>query len=214
MKRPGFALIEILIAAGLMGLMGMVLMTTLSSSIDAKEDVEEVSDRYHQVRQAMSRMVRELSMAYLSAHVNNTEIIVQTGFRGENDLVHFTALGHVVRREGAKEGGSHELSYFVGPDDRTGKEALLRREDSIPDEEFDEGGREQVLCPDVIDLTFEYWDTTTEDWKDKWDSTESATLDRLPPRIRITLIARMADGEEQTFMTQTQLWMPNRLRVQ
>ena len=65
MIRRGFSMLEILIAAGLMGIMGALMVTSLSSSMDVKDAVETASDQYHLVRQGMSRMVREISMAYL-----------------------------------------------------------------------------------------------------------------------------------------------------
>ena len=203
----GFTLLEGLIASSLLAIMGIFVATSISSSITAKEIVEETSGRYHLVRQAMTRMVDEISMAFLSAHHQTPDLRVRTGFLGERDELQFTAFGNVRRRAEAREGDARELGFFLGADERTGQESILRRVQVNIDDEFDEGGREQTLLPDVTDLEFEYYDSQTEEWLDKWDNEGTATRDRLPTRVRITFTARMPNGEEQTFTTQTKLWL-------
>lgn len=203
----GFTLLEALIAAGLMAIMGAALATSLSRTVDTKEAVEAISGRYHVVRQAMSRMADEISMAYISLHRVNSELRVDTQFKGERDVLHFTAYGHVPRIADVKESDQRELSFFVGQDERTGETSILRRVDTSIDDEMDEGGREQTLLPGVTDLEFQYWDSTTEDWKDEWDTEESAYAGRLPNRVKITFTAEMDDGIEQTFTTQTKVWL-------
>lgn len=206
-RARGFTLMEGLIASGLLAIMGAFLATSLSSSIDAKEIVEDTSNRYHLVRQAMTRMVDEISMAYLTAHNLAPEQRVQTVFKGERDRLEFASFGHVPRVEDAKESDSRELAYFLGTDDRTGLESLMRRVQPNLDDEPEDGGREQTLMPNVNDLQFEYWEPTTREWKDSWDSEDSATLNRLPTRVRITFTAKMVNDEEQTFTTQSKIWL-------
>ena len=213
MMRRGFSMLEILIAAGLMGIMGALMVTSLSSSMDVKEAVEETSDQYHLIRQSMSRMVREISLAYLSAHRNALEPKVDIQFRGESSQLDFVAVGHVVRKMNAKQSDQQEIAYFLGEDERSGKQALMRRQQSNPDLEVEEGGRVQTLCPRVTDLIFSYWDSVTEDWKEEWDTEESATLNRLPDRVRIEMKILMEDGTEQLFMTQSKILMTKPLRL-
>ncbi|MBL91748.1 MAG: hypothetical protein CMH56_08070 [Myxococcales bacterium] len=213
MMRRGFSMLEILIAAGLMGIMGALMVTSLSSSMDVKEAVEETSDQYHLIRQSMSRMVREISLAYLSAHRNALEPKVNIQFRGESSQLDFVAVGHVVRKINAKQSDQQEIAYFLGEDERSGKQALMRRQQANPDLEIEEGGRVQTLCPRVNDLIFSYWDSVTEDWKEEWDTEESATLNRLPDRVRIEMKVLMEDGTEQLFMTQSKILMTKPLRL-
>lgn len=203
----GFTLMEALIACTLLAVIGIAMATSLSSSINAKEIVEETSGRFHVVRQAMSRMVDEISMAYLSPHTRAPERRVETGFRGERTELHFTAYGNVARVEDAKQADTRELSYFLGRDERTGEEALIRRVQPNPDDDFEEGGREQTLLPGVVSLEFEYFDRNTEEWLDKWDFEAADTAGRLPERVRITFTTKMASEEEQTFTTQTKIWL-------
>jgi type II secretion system protein J len=206
--RRAFSLLEILIASSLLALIGALLAQSLSSSIDAKDAIETTSNRYTVVRSAMSRVVDEISMAYLSNHRpgGTNEIRAITGFKGERDRVDFTAFGYVPRVEDEKRSDQRQLSYFLDTDPRTKTKSLIRREQPNLDEEFDEGGREQTLLPDVRELEFEYWDQTKEEWSEKWDATGDQ-VDRLPPRVRIKIVAVMDDGREQTFTTQSRLWM-------
>lgn len=205
----GFSLMEVMIASALLAITGGLLYTSLTSSIDAKEMVEGTSNRYHLARQGLSRMVDEISMAYLSKHHSQVEERSETRFVGGRDSLAFTAFGYVNRREGAKNGASRQLEYSLDIDDRTSAQALIRREQPNLDDDVEEGGREQTLLPYVTELQFEYWDSQTEDWKEEWDTEESATLDRLPERVRITLTAKMddEDGMEQRFMTQSRIFM-------
>jgi type II secretion system protein J len=206
--RRAFSLLEILIASSLLALIGALLAQSLSSSIDAKDMIETTSNRYQVVRSAMSRVVDELSMAYLSNHRpgGTNEIRAITGFKGERDRVDFTAFGYVPRVEDEKRSDQRQLSYFLDTDPRTKTKSLIRREQANLDDEFDEGGREQTLLPDVRELEFEYWDQTKEEWAEKWDAAGDE-VDRLPPRVRIKVVAVMDDGREQTFTTQSRLWM-------
>ena len=203
----GFTLLEILIACGLLAIVGALMLTSISSSIDVKERVEESSNRYHVIRQAMTRMVDELSMAYISKHTAAMELKVRTGMRGEKEELHFTAFGGIPMKEDVKQSDQRELSYFLGQDERTDTESLLRRVQPNPDLELDEGGRVQTLLPNVVDLEFLFWDKRAEEWKETWDTEDSASGGILPTRIKISFTALLDNGEEQTFTTQTKIWL-------
>jgi prepilin-type N-terminal cleavage/methylation domain-containing protein len=203
-----FSLLEVLIAASLLAIIGALLMQSLSSSLDAKDAIETTSNRYHVVRAAMSRVVDEVSMAYLSSHrpQNGGELRAITGFRGERDRIDFTALGYVARVEDEKKSDQRQLSYFIDTDPRSRTQSLMRREQANLDDDFEEGGRTLTLLPDVRSVEFQYWDPQKDAWAEKWDAAGSE-LNRLPSRIRIELVAVMDNGEEQTFVTQSKLWM-------
>ncbi len=206
--QTAFSLLEVLIAASLLAIIGALLMQSLSSSLDAKEAIETTSNRYHVVRAAMSRVVDEVSMAYLSSHrpQNGGELRAITGFRGERDRIDFTALGYVPRVEDEKKSDQRQLSYFIDTDPRSRTQSLMRREQANLDDDFEEGGRTLTLLPDVRSVEFQYWDPQKDAWAEKWDAAGSE-LNRLPSRIRIELVAVMDNGEEQTFVTQSKLWM-------
>ena len=206
--RRAFSLIEILIAASLLAIIGALLAQSLSSSIEAKDAIESTSNRYHLVRASMSRMVDEISMAYLSTHRpnNGTVLRTMTGFKGERDRIDMTGFGYVPRVEDEKKSDQRQLSFFTDTDPRSQTRSLVRREQANIDDDFEEGGRVLTLLPDVRDLEFQYWDPQKEDWVDKWDAAGNE-LNRLPTRVRIEVVAVMDDGREQTFVTQSKLWL-------
>jgi general secretion pathway protein J len=215
MKLRAFSLLEVMIAAGLLAIMGTLLAASLSTSITAKEVAEQTSDRYHLARQAMSRMVDEISMAYMSQHISATEPKSKTGFKGERDRLWFTAFGYVPRLQDAKQSEQRELEFKHDLDPRRGTDAILRREQANPDLELDEGGRTQTLLPDVSELEFFYWDPQTEDWKDSWDTESAATQNRLPSRVKIKFtVAVDNDGEEREFVSQARVFIQAPFRFQ
>lgn len=208
MRTPAaraFSLIEILVAASLLAIVGGLLLTSLSSSIDAKEQVEATSGRFHLVRSAMSRMVDEMAMAYLSGHHAQSEPRTETGFLGERDSLKFTGFGYVPRVADEKKSDQRQLAYYLDNDAKTASESLYRREQANLDDDFEQGGRALVLLPGVRELTFEYWDTVKEAWAEKWDAAGVEHPNELPARIRITMVVAMDNGEEQRFVTQTKL---------
>jgi prepilin-type N-terminal cleavage/methylation domain-containing protein len=209
MKARGFSLLEILIAASLLAIIGGMLVQSLSQSIDAKEMVEGTSNRYHLVRSAVSRMVDEISQGYLSTHASTTESRSETGFLGERDKLTFTAFGYVPRVADEKKGDARQLGYYLDTDPRTQTQSLFRREQANLDDDFEQGGRALVLLSNVSELSFEYWDATKEEWLDKWDAQggDPNQNRKLPARVKIKITAIMGDGEPQTFVTQTKLWL-------
>jgi general secretion pathway protein J len=210
MKAPrGFSLIELLVAASLLAIMGALMVQSLSSSIEAKENVEHISNRYHLVRSAMSRMVDEISQAYLSGHRSETEPRNETGFKGERDSLRFTAFGYVPRVEDEKKSDQRQLGYYLDSDPKSGTESLFRKEQANIDDNFEEGGRALLLLSNVRELVFEYWDPQKEAWNEKWDAegSDPAMANKLPSRVRIKMTVVMEDGVEQTFVTQTKIWL-------
>src|SRR5580700_1858047 len=103
LKLRGMSLIEVMVSVVLMGLMGALLMSSINSSIKGKETVLELSTRYQLVRQALSRMTREISMAYLSKNISISDPPFVTQFKGKIASLAFSAFGNVIRQRDAKQ---------------------------------------------------------------------------------------------------------------
>jgi type II secretory pathway component PulJ len=56
-------------------------------------------------------------------------------------------------------------------------------------------------CTRVTNLRFRYYDEAVGDWRDEWDSTQDATLNRIPAAVEITLLIADKDGGEHDFGT-------------
>lgn len=226
----GFSLIEVMVATVLMGMMGALLMTSINSSIKAKDTVEDVSSRYKVVRQAMARMAREISMAYLSKHINVAEPAFITQFKGKSDSLYFSAFGNVVRQKDAKQTDQQVLGYYLAPD-KQGQQALMRRHHANLNLDVEKGGRAQVLCPKVNKLVFSYYDDRYERWEEGWfadplamaaqdklvgrdnkenpeEKSNSGSLPkpwRLPRFVKISMTVEMSDGVEQTWISEAEI---------
>lgn len=217
----GFSLIEIMVAMVLMGMMGALLMTSINSSVAAKDKVEEISERNQMVRQALIRMSREISMAYLSKHVNLIDPAYITQFKGKKDTLYFSAFGNVVRQKDAKQSDQQVLGYYLD-DDKDGKKVLMRKFHPNLNLDVEKGGRAQVLCPGVSKLEFSYYDEDLNKWDEEWIADPSGLVamgtlggqeDRgpsqkqwsLPSFVKISLTADMGDGVEMVWVSQTQI---------
>lgn len=218
----GFSLIELMVAMVLMAMMGTLLMTSINSSIKARDKVEEISGRYQMVRQAMTRMSREISMAYLSKHINLLDPTYITQFRGKKDSLYFSAFGNVVRQKDAKESDEQVLGFYLLEKD--GKKNLMRKHQANLNLDVESGGRAQILCPDVQKLEFSYFDEQQNKWEEEWVSDPSSLVSQgtigdqddqpkspaqkqwlLPSFVRITLSVDMGDGLETKWISETQI---------
>lgn len=211
-QSRGFSLMEILIVVGLLSLVGIVLASALTSAIDTNEQVSAISDRYDLIRQAMARMEREISMAYVSDHVSAREANVETAFIGTRDELTFVAFGNTFALSNLKQSDQRELSYFIGKD-KHGAPALMRREQYNPDEDIEKGGNPETLCPHVKQVAFEYWDSQRRDWKERWKTTDQTSGRELPSRVRFTLTVELEKGLEKKFTSESKIWLTKAFKI-
>jgi general secretion pathway protein J len=207
--QHGFTLIEVLVAMAVLAALAMMLFGAFSGMKRTKEGVERLSDRQREARLAMARMVRELQMAYLSAHepVTPTRPVQKTMFKGTagmpGDRIDFTAFAHNRLDRDARESDQCEISYYVAANpDKPGVVDLLRRESPSLDLYPERGGRVEVLATDVdlFDVTF--LDPLTIQWLETWDTTLSTgQLGRLPIQVAITLVL---NGGKRSSITRQQ----------
>lgn len=209
----GFSLIEVMVSAVLLALVGMILMQTLSSSLDVKDRVEGISDKYQIIRSALSRMSRELSMAYISGHKNTTNLVVETVFKGTASSVLFTAFGNITHSANAKQSDQRVLEYKLGKDKKTGREGLLRSERLTMGKNLQTFGNTSLLCPGVKSIQFEYWSQDKNKWDSLWDTDSVVYNNELPRRVRITMVVNMDGKEDEKFMTQSEIWLTKPILV-
>ena len=214
MTTKGFTLVEVMVALGLLLMIGVSIARTMQLSFETKEKVTVVNDRYHEGRQVVTRMARELRMAFLRAEVPQMEReetpSVQTRFKGEEDELYFASTSHIRIYKNARESDQCEVAYFLKRGDRDngyrGK-TLFRRESKRVDGKPDEGGFVWPVVEGIKDLKFEYWDDTKEigddAWQNSWNSHENENEPLLPSRVRITLELERKNGKPPIrFVTQ------------
>jgi general secretion pathway protein J len=216
--QAGFTLAEAMIAVAILALIGVLTYSTFSNAMDARDQAMAITQRYHQIRQAMQRMATEISMAFITAHKGCDDPRTETAFVGKRSgngmRLDFNSFSHFKMAADANESDQNELSYWVGrhPDDPD-RTALMRREQARIDEEPDEGGIEQILAEDVTSLEFEFYDAKEDDWEDEWDTTSTDQKYRMPMFVSIRMKALGPNGEEETFVTKTRIFLKQQLLI-
>jgi general secretion pathway protein J len=211
----GITLIELLIALTITAIVTVIIWGSFARTFESREFVMQAQERYHTVRVALERMSREISSTFVydcreldtptGEHRHRTLFKVEQ--EGKVDHMVFTSFSHMRLYRDAHESDQNVISYFGESDpEDSSKTNLMRREKTIIDGEPDEGGLSQVLCPDIVELRFEMWDETKEDWVDEWDCSQVERLNRLPRTVRITLTVVDEYGDETPFSTVTRIF--------
>lgn len=211
-SQRGLTLMEVALAVGILVVIATLTWGSVSRSFDAYETVTDIDRRYHNVRAAMNRMAKELSMAFISSQRRSKgqERMMVTHFRGEDgspfDVLHFTAFAHDILRANAKEADHCEISYYGETDpDFPNQLNLMRREDPRIDSEWDEGGRSYVLAENIKDFRLRFWDARREEWSDEWDTEKTDFAGRLPQIVEITMVVLDENGKELKFVTKARI---------
>lgn len=218
-KLYAFSLIEIMIASLLLAMMGVIIMTSMNSSLKAKDNIELTSKNFHLARQAVNRMGKEISMAYLSKNLNPTDPSYITQFKGYKDKLYFSAFGNVVRQKGAKESDQQVLGYFMA-NDKNNQQSLMRAYQPNLNNDVEKINTYQVLCPNIKKIEFSYFDNRTEKWDESWlsdakslqtganmNSMMSNKILVLPSKVKISLTTEISSGNEMVFITEVEIPM-------
>jgi general secretion pathway protein J len=211
-SNRGLTLIEVALAVAILAVLATLTWGSIARAFDAYETVTDIDRRYHNVRVALNRMAKELSMAYLASprRTRGPELMWKSVFKSEDGSpfpsLHFTAFAHQILRADAKESDQCEISYFGAPDEDDPKRLnLMRREDPRPDREPTEGGRSYVLAEDVKDFKLRFWDPRAAEWVEEWDTENADFAGRLPTLVEITLVTFDEQGEPLTFVTKARI---------
>ena len=193
--RRGMTLLEILVSLGIMAMISLMIFGAFDSLSRGRKGEALRADRARQGRDAMDRITRELSSAYLSLHLNPNQSLVtrQTAFIATSssnyDRVDFTTFAHRRIERESKESDQAEIGYFTVKDpDVDDKIDLVRREQAPPDIDPKRGGVVNVLCEDVERFDLRYLDPLTGQWVESWDTTQlTGQPNRLPLEVRVIL---------------------------
>lgn len=224
-KRPyqahnqGMTLIEVMVAMAIFAMVCTSLYAGLIQTMKNKQRTEEELDRYHEIHMGLERIAREISMAYVSAHINQNQALqaVKTTFigseEGNGSRLDFTSFSHQRLYRNAHESDQNEISYFVtsNPEDPQ-KDVLARREQRRIDDNPTEGGQAQILIDDVQSFQLRFLDPETSEWLSSWDATYWTTTmgtqpNRLPSQveIQVTVPNIRGNGPDQTFGTRAMI---------
>ena len=204
-SQRGMTLLEILVSLAILAMVSTLIYGAFDGMQRARTGIARIGDRYHQGRQALARMSREIQSAFLSLQqpqlytaALRTQIFLGTD-SGTNDRLDFTSFSHKRLLRNVHESDQNELSYFIARDpERSDKYDLVRREQKEIDLDPTKGGVVSVLCEDVTAFDVQYLEPLNDTWLDSWDSSQQAsqyTFNRLPLQVRIQLTLKGGEGD-------------------
>ncbi len=213
-------LLEVLVSIAILAMIALLIYGAFDSVSRGKKAEEMRADRARQGREAMQRMVREISSAFLSMHQPPTTALLtrQTAFiavaGSPYTRIDFSAFAHRRYERDAKESDESEIGYFVSDDpDVQDKHDLVRREQSPIDMYPGKGGVVNVVAENVDIFNVKFLDPTTGLWTERWDTTQtSGQPNRLPIEIRISLTMKAIPGAAaQTYVAKFMMPMQSPL---
>jgi general secretion pathway protein J len=203
----GFTLLEVLIAMAITAAMAVMTLGAFRQIDRAQEIAREQGDRYAGARLALSRLAREVSMAFVSEHYDKTRLRERpTLFQGKEDDLLFCTFAHERLARDARESDQSVVQYTLETDPaHSGEEALFRREKVHADEAPDRGGRKDLLADHLQSFRVRYWDATKHDWTREWSTRSVDHASELPARVRFELELKLADGRVEKLSTETRI---------
>jgi general secretion pathway protein J len=206
----GMTLIEVVVAMGILAMVAVLIHGVIDSLSRGKKAEGMRTDRAHEGREALQRIVRDLSSAYISLHVPDVQALLteRTAFVGRTsipfDRVDFTAFAHRRTVRDSHESDQAEVGYFVvsDPDDPETMD-LVRREQTPIDLDPLKGGIVDVVAENVSEFHLRYLEPQTGQWLDTWDSMQTTGQpNRLPLEVSIRLVLKgVGDGQPYAYTT-------------
>jgi len=212
----GFTLIEVMLALAIFAFVTTIMLGSFTQTAKSKRAIQSAQERTHTVRVALTRMTREIEMAYLAdentAMTNRRTMLVGSA-HGDVDELMFSSFAHQRLRAGAAESDSAIVSYFGerDPDDRRILN-LMRRETRRLQAEDPKTmiGESYVLCPNITRLKITYWDYRKKEWREEW-STQVTGYNYLPTHIRVSLTVLDERQKEVTLSTDARIHMTEKV---
>ena len=215
--RRGMTLIEVMLAVGILAAVMAAGWGSYIAATTNQQRMQEINDRLHGVEQAVNRIVRDMSTAFITAHGDDdsqTEIRYQTGFLGTSERVDLTRRGCVRMFRNEKVGDQSEISYYLKDmrnSDGDLATYLVRREQAPINDDFTRGGTILPLLDHVLSFKLSYWDdakaelTISDDgWVDEWDTEHTDYKNRLPSRVKIEIEIEDPLGSDKPMLISTQ----------
>jgi general secretion pathway protein J len=211
-RARGMTLIEIMVAVAVLVMVAVLIHGVIDSLSRGRKGEGMRAERAHQGREAMLRIVRDLSGAYLSQHVPAVQALMteRTAFVGKSsvpyDRLDFTAFAHLRTERDSHESDQAEVGYFVVKDPEVpDKMDLVRREQTPIDYEPLKGGIVNVVAEDVEKFDVRFFDPMTSQWVETWDTMQvTGQPGRLPLEVDITIVLKgIGGGPSYSYTTKT-----------
>ena len=214
-RARGMTMIEIMVAIGILTMVAVLIHGVIDSLSRGRKGEGMRAERAHEGREAMQRIVRDLSGAFISGHIPSVPALMtsRTGFVGKNsppyDRLDFTSFAHLRTERDSHESDQAEVGYFVVKDPEVPEKMdLVRREQTPIDYEPLKGGIVNVVAEDVEKFDVRFLDPTTSQWIETWDSMQiTGQPNRVPFEVDITLVLKGVGGGPPYSYT-TKMFIP------
>lgn len=177
----------------------------IRSSFDVRESLSQQNKVTHRFNIAMEAISRDLSVAYIvstkdtarSGVTRDKRTIFKLTKVGDSDSLAMTYTGHRAIRSNSKESDISYVAYEVrNAPKEPGRKHLYRGETARLPADFKDLPPMSLLAEDIAAIKFEFWNGESFS-KDKWDSTNGDTRDRMPQMVKITILAWEESPEER-----------------
>jgi general secretion pathway protein J len=207
MSDRGFTLVELLIAVAITATIGAMTVGSFVQVDRATQLTRAQGDRQAAARLALTRLSREVSMAFLSDNYDHARYRERvTLFVGREDELLFTTMAHQRLHRDVRESDQAVVEYVLERDpDRAGEEALFRRSKPRLDDEPDRGGRKDLVADRVTSFRLRYWDPRRGEWAREWTTRSTEHANELPSRVRFELEVAKDGGGTEKFVTEARI---------
>lgn len=210
MTARGFSLIELVIAMAITATIAVMTIGAFRGVDRAKQLARSQGDRYSAARLALTRLSREVSMAFLSDNFDQNRYRNErvTLFVGRETELLFTTMAHQRLYRDVKESDQSVVGYVLEADpENSGEQALFRREKPRLDDEPDRGGRKDLVADHLTSFRIRYWDTKRNDWAREWTTKSVDHANELPSLVRFELEIALVGGRTEKLSTETRIAM-------
>jgi len=195
----GMTLLEVMISIVIILTMSLIVAESLRNSIEFNEVLSMRDVTTRTARTALSRLKRDLQMAYLTP--NNSGLIperyetVFVGLDESPDVLYWASLNHQRMYLDTRECDQTEFTVWSepAPRDQGFGNVLYLREAPRIDGEPDEQGKVLPLAYNVRSFELKYLDQQDAEWKDEWDTRSADTPYYLPRAVQIGLVLIAVD---------------------
>ncbi|MCX7943263.1 MAG: type II secretion system protein GspJ [Deltaproteobacteria bacterium] len=209
MNIRGMTLLEIVVSVSIVVVMASLVYGSARRQMEARELAMRLEERYSMVRITLSRITREISMAFLSNHVSPDKR-TQTIFKGVNESpinrLTFSSFSHQRLRADVHESDQNIITYYGKPDKvNSSLMNIMRYEKSLIDDKPEEYGEGEVLARGVVGLRFRYYDEEKKEWVDSWDTMGIERGNKLPRYVEVSLTILDEGGKEVSFVSKAKI---------
>ena len=180
--RNGFTLIELMVAAALVGMVLVAASSLVWQTTAARSRVQRLTGHHAEADAAIAAVASSLRNGFRNPGEN--EAVLFEGLDEELDLrpadrVRFRSVSERVIRQGEPESDVHEVEFWLEAVEGEAWPSLLRRTDPTRNAEPDGGGVIERVAGPVAGFDVSYFDGTS--WVPDWP----AYLEAWPEAVRV-----------------------------